>query len=49
VNALLARIDRATRDDVMRVARERLRPERQTLVAMGPVAARSLELTLPRG
>ena len=49
VNELLARIDRATRDDVMRVARALLRPERQTLVAMGPVAARSLELTLPRG
>ena len=49
VDALLAKIDRATRDDVMVVARRLLAPRRQMLVAMGPVSARSLRLMLPGG
>ncbi|MFN0150180.1 MAG: M16 family metallopeptidase [bacterium] len=42
VDEVLTEIDRARRDDVMRVAQRLLAPAHQTLVAMGPSPARSL-------
>lgn len=40
--ALLARFEATTRDDVMQLAGRLLDPERQTLVALGPVSERRL-------
>ncbi len=43
---ILRRIDGATRDDVMAAAARLIDPERQTLVAMGPVSERRLRRVL---
>jgi predicted Zn-dependent peptidase len=47
IDFVLRRIDRVTREDVARVARRFLDPERQMLVGMGPVARRMLAAEIP--